>query len=151
LYDTERAQLADIYADNARFSLTTTIDATSTNNNSSNNSSTATTSRRSSSRGSRQASPGAPYANIARRLGTQSGTGGGGGGGSAVDNNDRLMSGRIDVLHCLAHLPATRHDVDNAIIEAFEIGPGLALLSIHLFIVCVCVCVSMLLFQTRNL
>lgn len=121
--------MASVYADNARFSLTTTLAAS--DGGSGGDSSTASTSTRRSSRSKhnnnsgKPTAPGAAYAAVARRLNNVSGS------SDDAAAAERLLVGCIDVLHCLTHLPATRHDVDNAVIDAFELGEQLALITVH--------------------
>jgi hypothetical protein len=124
-YDTgQRAQLDHLYAENSLFSLTTTLHPSIV---------------RERPRRGAAASTTVPtdtagiYIAASRNLAASAASASGEAHASTPSARDRVQRGRINILHQLLQLPASTHDVDSLVMDAYVVREALVLVSVHGF------------------
>jgi nuclear RNA export factor len=126
-YDTgQRAQLDHLYAENSLFSLTTTLQPSIVRERP----------RRGAASTTVPTDTAGIYIGASRNLVTSvaaSSSDAAHASTSSSSARDRVQRGRINILHQLLQLPASTHDVDTLVIDAYVVREALVLVSVHGF------------------
>lgn len=123
-YDTgQRAQLDHLYAENSLFSLTTTLHPSIVRERP----------RRGAASTTVPTDTAGIYIGASRNLAASASAASGEAHASTPSSRDRVQRGRINILHQLLQLPASTHDVDSLVMDAYVVREALVLVSVHGF------------------